>query len=89
VVRLTGTENGKVTALRVALTGTHSCPFLLEGTEPFINRFLDGEALQLLEKIVQEQVLSMRTATASHYRRLAVAGLARRLAADLFSGRAV
>ncbi len=78
-------ENGQVVTLRVGLTGTNSRPFLLEGTDAFIGRALDDAALQRLEKLVQKQVQPMRTTLASaHYRRLAAAALARRLAADLF-----
>jgi 4-hydroxybenzoyl-CoA reductase subunit beta len=72
--------------LRVGLTGTNSRPFLLKGTEAFIGRPLDEAALQRLERHVQKQVQPMRTTLASaHYRRLAAAALARRLAGDLFS----
>ena len=79
-------ENGQVATLRVALTGTNSRPFLLEGTDAFIGRALDEAALQRLERLVQKQVQPMRTTLASaQYRRLAAAALARRLAADLFS----
>ncbi len=79
-------ENAQVATLRVGLTGTNSRPFLLEGTDAFIGRALDEAALQRLERLVQQQVQPMRTTIASaHYRRLAAAGLARRLAADLFT----
>ena len=79
-------ENGQVVMLRVGLTGTNSRPFLLEGTDVFVGGALDEAALQRLEKLVQKQVQPMRTTIASaHYRRLAAAALARRLAADLFS----
>jgi 4-hydroxybenzoyl-CoA reductase subunit beta len=79
-------ENGQVVTLRVGLTGTNSRPFLLEGTEAFVGRALDEAALQRLERLVQKQVQPMRTTIASaHYRRLAAAALARRLAADLFA----
>src|SRR5579862_3233098 len=79
-------ENGQVVTLRVGLTGTNSRPFLLEGTDAFVGRALDEAALQRLERLVQKQVQPMRTTIASaHYRRLAAAALARRLAADLFA----
>ncbi len=75
---------GVVSAFRVALTGTNSRPFLLEGTESFLGRPLDEEALARLDKLVQKQVQPMRTTLASaNYRRLAAAALARRLAARL------
>ena len=73
-----------VSELRVGLTGTNSRPFLLEGTESFVGRPLDDEALARLDKLVQKQVQPMRTTLASaNYRRLAAAALARRLAARL------
>jgi 4-hydroxybenzoyl-CoA reductase subunit beta len=78
--------NGRITTLRVGLTGTNSRPFLLEGTDAFAGRALDKAALDALERLVQKQVQPMRTTLASaHYRRLVAAALARRLAADLFS----
>ncbi len=79
-------ENGHVATLRVGLTGTNSRPFLLEGTDAFIGRALDDAVLRELDRLVQKQVQPMRTTLASaHYRRLAAAALARRLAAELFS----
>ncbi|MBI4273880.1 MAG: FAD binding domain-containing protein, partial [Rhizobiales bacterium] len=79
------TANRKLTALRVALTGTNSRPFLLDGTGTFVGQAVDDDALERLDKLVQKQVQPMRTTTASaHYRRLAAAALARRLARELF-----
>jgi 4-hydroxybenzoyl-CoA reductase subunit beta len=79
--------NGKVLSLRVGLTGTNSRPFLLDGVDSFVDRALDEEALESLDKLVQKQAQPTRTTTASaHYRRLAAAALARRQAAGLFSG---
>jgi len=76
--------DGAVTKLHVGLTGTNSRPFLLQGTENFVGRPLDDEALAQLDKLVQKQVQPMRTTLASaNYRRLAAAALARRLAARL------
>jgi 4-hydroxybenzoyl-CoA reductase subunit beta len=78
--------NGAVDTLRVALTGTNSRPFLLEGTEGFAGQPIDEVALARLDKLVQKQVQPMRTTSiSSHYRRLAAAALAQRLAARLFA----
>jgi len=78
------TEGGRLTGLRVALTGTNSRPFLVSGTDEMIGKPLDASALSKLDKLVQKQVQPMRTTLASaNYRRLAAAGLARRLAARL------
>ncbi len=77
-------ENDRIVLLRVALTGTNSRPFLLQGTEALLGHALDTDALQHLDSLVQKQVQPMRTTTASaHYRRLAAAALVRRLASAL------
>jgi 4-hydroxybenzoyl-CoA reductase subunit beta len=77
---------GLVKSLRIGLTGTNSRPFVLAGTDACVGRPLDEKALQDIDRLVQKQVQPMRTTVASaHYRRLAAAALARRLAAKLFS----
>lgn len=79
-------SGGAVAALRIALTGLNSRPFLLAGTEALSGRPLDEAGLQSIDKLVQKQVQPMRTTLASaQYRRLAAAGLARRLAASLYA----
>jgi 4-hydroxybenzoyl-CoA reductase subunit beta len=79
-------SGGAVRALRIALTGTNSRPFMIAGTDAFIGRPLDDKALLDIERLVQKQVQPMRTTVASaQYRRLAAAGLARRLVANMFS----
>ncbi len=72
--------------ITAAVTGTNSRPLLIEGIEPVeTGQDLDAR-LALLEKLVQKQVSPQRTTTtASHYRRLALSALARRLAARLAS----
>jgi 4-hydroxybenzoyl-CoA reductase subunit beta len=51
-----------------------------------VGNALDDAALLKLDKLVQRQVEPMRTTTTSaHYRRLAAAGLVRRLATELRS----
>lgn len=75
---------GKVAALRVALTATNSCPFLLAGTEAFAGAVPDAAWREALGKLVQQQVAPMRTTLlAAQYRRRAAAALAQRLAAEL------
>jgi 4-hydroxybenzoyl-CoA reductase subunit beta len=77
-------EQGRVTALQVALTGTNSRPFLLEGTGDLTGGSLGSDVLARLDRLVQKQVRPMRTTLLqSNYRRVAVAALARRLAAGL------
>jgi 4-hydroxybenzoyl-CoA reductase subunit beta len=79
--------DGMVASLRIAVTGTNSRPFLLEGTEALYGRPVDERALQTIDRLVQKQVQPMRTTIVSaHYRRLAAAVLARRLTASLNTG---
>jgi 4-hydroxybenzoyl-CoA reductase subunit beta len=76
-----------VQSLHIGLTGTNSRPFLVAGTEAIVGRPIDEKALRDIDRLVQKQVQPMRTTVASaHYRRLAAAALARRLAAQLFAG---
>jgi len=75
-----------VTSLCIALTGTNSRPFVLAGTDAILGRPVDEKALHDIDRLVQRQVQPMRTTVASaHYRRLAAAALAGRLAAALFA----
>ena len=68
--------------LRVALTGTNSCPVVLTGTAP-------GITPGALAKLVQKQVKPLRTTIgAADYRRQVAAVLARRLLARLTQGEA-
>lgn len=81
-----GAASGKVESLRIAITGTNSRPFVLAGTNAVIGRAIDESVLQEIDRLVQKQVQPMRTTIASaHYRRLAAAALAQRLAATLFA----
>ncbi len=77
-------EEGRLSILRVALTGTNSRPFLLDGTDNLLGRPLDATVLRHLDRLVQKQVHPMRTTLLqSNYRRVAAAALARHLAARL------
>ena len=79
-------KRGVVAGLRVALSGTNSRPFLLEGTDAFHGSAFDDAALDRLEKLVQKQVSPMRTTLiASQYRRRVAASLARKLVPELLS----
>jgi 4-hydroxybenzoyl-CoA reductase subunit beta len=81
-----GAHAGVVDLVRIAVTGTNSRPFILTGTDILAGRPIDDRALQEIDRILQKQVQPMRTTVAAaHYRRLAAAGLARRLAAALFA----
>jgi 4-hydroxybenzoyl-CoA reductase subunit beta len=70
----------QVEALSVALTGTNSRPFVLDGTDAICGRPLTDASVAALGKLVQKQVSPMRTTvTASNYRRQVAAVLAQRL----------
>jgi len=84
VAALVSMHDGAVSDLRVALTGTNSRPFLLEGTAELAGRPLDDAALARLGKLVQKQVSPMRTTvTPSNYRRQVAVVLAQRLVREL------
>lgn len=77
-------RGGIVHALRVALTGVATRPFLLERTDSFAGSPLDAGALECLGKIVQRAAAPMRTTwTSPQYRRRVAGALAMRLAGDL------
>ena len=77
-------RDGELVALRVALTGTNSQPFVLGGTDALLGRAVGADTLSALAKLVQQQVSPMRTTvTQSNYRRQVAAVLARRLVREL------
>lgn len=80
------TRKGKtVESLAVAVTGTNSRPFLVEGTEKLVGGPLDEPTLEKLGDLVQKQVSPMRTTIVSPFgRRRIAAALARRQAQALF-----
>lgn len=74
--------------LRIALTGTNSRPFLLEGTQDLHGKAVNDDTLMQIDRLVQKQVQPMRTTMVSaQYRRLAAAALTRKLTADLVDER--
>jgi CO/xanthine dehydrogenase FAD-binding subunit len=77
-------NDGVLTGLRVALTGTNSQPILIEGSDALCNKAVAAESLAALGKLVQKQVSPMRsTVTASNYRRQVASVLAQRLLGEL------
>jgi len=73
-------NDGRLGALRVALTGTNSRPFLLDGTGALAGEPVTDTTLAKLGKLVQKQASPMRTTvTHSNYRRQVAAVLAQRL----------
>lgn len=81
-----GRQGETLAALKIALTGTNSRPFLLSGLEALIGRPLDEAALREIGRLVQKQVSPMRTTLApAHYRRRVASALACRLTQRLFA----
>ena len=77
---------GVLAELAIALSGTNSRPFLLEGTDGFLEKPVDDALLAALGKLVQKQVSPMRsTVTQSNYRRQVASALAQRLVRALAS----
>ena len=81
------TDDDTPARLKIAVTGTNSRPFLIDGLDDLdANQLGEAECVRI-EKAVQKQVSPVRTTmVAGHYRRLAAATLARRLAANLAAG---
>ena len=71
--------------LCVALTGTNSCPLLVDGTRDLVGAPLDEDALDRLVGLLPKQIQPMTsTFTPPGYRRKVVANLTRSLARRLF-----
>jgi len=78
-------EGETLAELRVALTGTNSCPLLIEGTGDFIGSPLDEPALDRLVDLLPKQIQPMTSTFAPPgYRRKVIANLTRSLARRLF-----
>ncbi|MEE8370574.1 MAG: 4-hydroxybenzoyl-CoA reductase subunit beta [Sphingomonadales bacterium] len=78
-------EGRKLTELRVAVTGTNPRPVLLAGTGDLVGGPLDGAVLEALEKLMRDQIMSMKTTlTPGHYRRRLAIVMAKRLVERLF-----
>lgn len=81
------TKNAAIQELRVALTGTNSRPFLVEGTDKLVGSEVGEATAAALAKLVQKQAGPMRTTlTAADYRRQGAMVLARRLLFRLTRG---
>ena len=76
--------NGKVSDLRVGLTGVSPLPFLAKGMDKFIGRALDQACREDLRDRVRTQAKAMKTTmTPPHYRRRVAGGLAQKLAESI------
>ncbi|MDH5748297.1 MAG: 4-hydroxybenzoyl-CoA reductase subunit beta [Rhodospirillales bacterium] len=73
-------EQGTLVHLRLALTGTNSCPLLLEGTDAVIGKPFDDEVIDTLVSLLPKQIQPMTsTLTPPGYRRRVAANLTRSL----------
>jgi 4-hydroxybenzoyl-CoA reductase subunit beta len=80
-------KSSAIEELRVALTGTNSRPFLVEGTQALAGAEPGEAAAAALAKLVQKQAGPMRTTlAAADYRRQGAMVLARRLLSRLTRG---
>jgi 4-hydroxybenzoyl-CoA reductase subunit beta len=79
-------HGAKLTDLRIAVTGTNPRPVLLSGTADLCGHMLDEHLLGAVDRLVFDQVMTMKTTfTPGHYRRRVAAILARRLIVGLFN----
>jgi 4-hydroxybenzoyl-CoA reductase subunit beta len=79
-------EGDRVLDLQVAFTGTNPRPVLLEGTGALCGGPLDERVFKGLDRLVRDQIMSMKTTfTPGHYRRRVAGVLARRLVTKLFT----
>jgi 4-hydroxybenzoyl-CoA reductase subunit beta len=79
-------EGDALADLRVAFTGTNPRPVLLEGTAALCPAPLDERLFIALDRLVREQIMSMKTTfTPGHYRRRVAGVLAKRLVTKLFA----
>ena len=80
-------EGGKLTDLRIGFTGTNPRPVLLAGTQELCGGALDERVIKVLDALVRDQIMPMKTTfTPGHYRRRVAGVLARRLLTRLFEG---
>ena len=79
-----GLKDGRVSALRVGISGTNSHPLLLAGAAELAGEVMDEALVARVGKLVQKQVSPMRsTITPSNYRRQVAATLTQRLLREL------
>jgi len=79
-------EGDRLLDLQVAFTGTNPRPVLLEGTGALCGGPLDERVFKGLDRLVRDQIMSMKTTfTPGHYRRRVAGVLARRLVTKLFT----
>jgi 4-hydroxybenzoyl-CoA reductase subunit beta len=78
-------DDGKLTDLRIAFTGTNPRPVLLAGTKELCGGPVGERVINGLDALVRDQIMPMKTTfTPGHYRRRVASVLARRLVERLF-----
>jgi 4-hydroxybenzoyl-CoA reductase subunit beta len=81
-------DGNQLVDLRVAFTGTNPRPVLLEGTNALCGGALDERVFKGLDRLVRDQIMSMKTTfTPGHYRRRVAGVLAKRLVTTLFENK--
>lgn len=76
--------DGRLTRLRVGVSGTNSFALLLQGTDELLGAPVDEVLVARVGKLVQQQVTPMRsTVTPANYRRQVAGALAQRLVREL------
>ena len=77
-------DGGACADLKIALTGVNPYPQIVKGTDDYVGKPLDDEALDAIREMVRTQAKPMRTTTVMPwYRRRVVGALARRLVGHL------
>jgi 4-hydroxybenzoyl-CoA reductase subunit beta len=85
-MRLRRSADGRLAELAVAIGGTNSSPFLLDGTAAFVGRAVDDALVAELGKQVSRQASPMRsTVTPAHHRRRVAVMAAERLLRELWA----
>ena len=75
--------------LRIAITGTNPRPVFLDGAADLAGGALDDAAVQGIDEMCRDQLMSMKTTfTPGHYRRRVATKMAIRLVRELFEGMA-
>ena len=78
-------QDGKISDLRVGLTGVSPLPFLVRGLDKYIGRVADKACLEELRDVVRGQAKAMKTTnTPPHYRRRVAGALAQKVAESIF-----
>lgn len=82
-------DGDRLADLRIAITGTNPRPVFLEGAADLAGGALDDAAVQGIDDLCKDQLMSMKTTfTPGHYRRRVATKMAIRLVRELFEAAA-